>query len=290
MDSYKIEDSFRDVRPINFDQSEPRKPHNPKLIRNFIIILIIIMGILLTLITLMILWFTIVNSKVNELDKQNKELKNSTQEMKIIIQGLNKKDEEMSQQIVQFKQQLADLNPKPGPIPLTITNISGSFYVVSEFTYLSSADQEKCIPMERVFTRGIYRFEVKINRESVPIIGVQDARLFIPFGMSLNNPSVNRNNMYFQGDSAVVWQSGQNTAGNQHFKDGDLVAIELNMDSPIRTVHFFINGEQQPVFGSRLPNEIKVYIGDSVSLISFDCLSEPTAVRQKDEIEKMWII
>lgn len=55
-----------------------------------------------------------------------------------------------------------------------------------------------------------------------------------------------------------VCQNGTCIKGNSHYVSNDTIAMEVNMNLPIRTVHLFINGKQQPVFMSGLPSEIRI--------------------------------
>ncbi|KAA6393003.1 MAG: putative Serine/threonine-protein kinase GRIK1 [Streblomastix strix] len=48
-------------------------------------------------------------------------------------------------------------------------------------------------------------------------------------------------------------------AGNAKIKDGQTVALEVNMNTP-RTLTFFINGQQQPITISNIPPSIKFWI------------------------------
>ncbi|KAA6377378.1 MAG: hypothetical protein EZS28_027094, partial [Streblomastix strix] len=92
-----------------------------------------------------------------------------------------------------------------------------------------------------------------------------------------------------------VCQNGTCIKGNSHYVSNDTIAMEVNMNLPIRTVHLFINGKQQPVFMSGLPSEIRIdfyieTVGETLTLISLDYLEKPTIVKLTDEIEAKWEI
>ncbi|KAA6355715.1 MAG: hypothetical protein EZS28_048758, partial [Streblomastix strix] len=68
--------------------------------------------------------------------------------------------------------------------------------------------------------------------------------------------------------------------GNQQMKDGDIIAIEVNQ-APPRTVHLFINNEQQPVYMSGIPEFVQFFFdlceqGTSVTVLSLKKLAVPT--------------
>ncbi|KAA6359060.1 MAG: hypothetical protein EZS28_045413 [Streblomastix strix] len=76
-----------------------------------------------------------------------------------------------------------------------------------------------------------------------------------------------------------VYFKGTGTPGNVQFSDGQLIAMELNAD--VGTLHFFVDGIQQPVFVRGVNEPVKfwffIYPKDSsFSIESVKKLAVPT--------------
>ncbi|KAA6359584.1 MAG: hypothetical protein EZS28_044889, partial [Streblomastix strix] len=96
----------------------------------------------------------------------------------------------------------------------------------------------------------------------------------------------------FSNGGSVVQESSY-TDGNKKMKDGDLVLVEVNMDATPRTAHLFINGQQQPVFVSGLPESVQFwfflnYAGGSVTVLSLKKLTASSVAQIPNENEVKW--
>ncbi|KAA6323756.1 MAG: hypothetical protein EZS28_054276, partial [Streblomastix strix] len=110
--------------------------------------------------------------------------------------------------------------------------------------------------------------------------GVQKSTLAILFTQSHSGNPYGKEYMYFRHEGEVKF-NGNKIKGNQPFKDGDIISLEVNMDIVPRTVRLFINGVLQPVYMSGIPDSIQFYFTlyckyDSVSVLSLKRLSSPT--------------
>jgi hypothetical protein len=56
----------------------------------------------------------------------------------------------------------------------------------------------------------------------------------------------------------LVCFEGKETKGNKHFSDGQLLTMELNMDDG--TLHFFVDGRQQPVLVCGIIEPVKYFV------------------------------
>ncbi|KAA6370393.1 MAG: hypothetical protein EZS28_034080, partial [Streblomastix strix] len=222
-------------------------------------------------------------NKISDLEKKD-------EQNKIKITELQRKDEENKRKITDLERQLADSKSKPiinnqivsqpksDEIPISITVQSGSYTKKEgEFNYTSTSYSVKTFPIDQQITHGICRCELKINKVGDNHVGVMKSGLNVPFGGWPGLEPYNKDcKVFFNG--GLVGQNSQNTTGNQQMKDGDLVSIEVNMDATPRTAHLFINGQQQPVFVSGLPESVQFWFflcwnGDSITVLSLKKLA-----------------
>ncbi|KAA6372384.1 MAG: hypothetical protein EZS28_032089 [Streblomastix strix] len=101
--------------------------------------------------------------------------------------------------------------------------------------------------------------------------------------------------MYFR-YSGEICQNGNYLEGNAGMFSGDVVTIEINMDTIPRTICLFINGHQQPNFMANIPASVRPYftiyqIGDSVTVLSLKRCTEPSiaTLTQKKNDRKLRI-
>ena len=57
--------------------------------------------------------------------------------------------------------------------------------------------------------------------------------------------------------------------GIDKFANGDKIALEVNMDSEISTMHLFIKGKQQPICITNLPPEVSFSVLPLQTLLLF---------------------
>ncbi|KAA6387185.1 MAG: hypothetical protein EZS28_017285, partial [Streblomastix strix] len=186
-------------------------------------------------------------------DEQNKmkisDLQRKDEDNKRKISDLQRKDEDNKRKISDLERQLADSKSKPiiinqidskpksEEIPISITVPSGSYTKKEgEFTYTSTKDEWKTFPISPDVSKGVYRCEMKINKEEGASVGVMNQGLEVPFGKWPGfEPYCKDCKVFYK--SGKVGQQSEYTDGNQQMKDGDLVSIEVNMDATPRTAH-----------------------------------------------------
>ncbi|KAA6364745.1 MAG: hypothetical protein EZS28_039728, partial [Streblomastix strix] len=131
--------------------------------------------------------------------------------------------------------------PKSDEIPISITVPSGSFKrLKDEFTFISINRENKTFPINPTITNGIYKCDIKFNKHGQTGVGVMKSGLFIPFGKTTNKPPF-CNDCVSLFESGNVWHNCNKNGGNQGFDDGDIISIQVNMDSKPRTGHCFNN-------------------------------------------------
>ncbi|KAA6365909.1 MAG: hypothetical protein EZS28_038564 [Streblomastix strix] len=233
------------------------------------------------------------------------DLEQKDEQNKMKISDLQRKDEENKRKITDLERQLADSKSKPiinnqivsqlklDEIPISITVPSGSYTKKEgEFTYTSTQNEWKIFPISPAVSKGVYRCEMKINKVGDNHVGVMKSGLNVPFGKWPGyEPYCQDCKVFFY--SGAVGQQSQYTTGNQQIKDGDLVSIQVNMDATPRTAHLFINGQQQPVFISGLPESVQFWFflnhkDDSVAILSLKKLSISSVAKIPNEKEVKW--
>ncbi|KAA6381639.1 MAG: hypothetical protein EZS28_022834 [Streblomastix strix] len=128
------------------------------------------------------------------------------------------------------------------------------------------AQQQKIslvIPLNKVIRDGIHRCKVRFENcngdEYANIfVGIVKADYQIPCPC---NPRLNPNNqsmVAYTGFSSHVYYKDIETEGNDHFSDDQLIEMELNMITG--TLHFFVDGIQQPVFVHGINGAVKFYV------------------------------
>ncbi|KAA6379105.1 MAG: hypothetical protein EZS28_025369 [Streblomastix strix] len=235
------------------------------------------------------------SKKIIELEHKDEDNKRIIDENKILISELQRKDEDNKRKITDLERQHEDSKPKPvinnqivsqpksEEIPISISVPSeGYTKIEGEFTYTSTKDYEfQTFPIDQQFTHGICKCEFKINKlDSYQNFGVMKSGPSVPFNGHPNENPHYKNCMYFR-QRGEVRQNQKVTDGNQTFKSGDIISLEVNMDIVPRTVRLFINGVLQPVYMSGIPDSIQFYFHfwnneESVTVLSLKRLSSPT--------------
>ncbi|KAA6399513.1 MAG: hypothetical protein EZS28_004957 [Streblomastix strix] len=233
------------------------------------------------------------NSEIQELNRNNEELKKK-------IKEFERKDEEQKKQIIDLEHkinlehQIKEAKPKIGDVAISINVPTGSYTKKDgEFTYTSTQGQFKVFQINPVITEGIYKCEFKGTfNTSNDWIGVMKSGLNVPFGSHTNTQLYAKDSMFFQ--TSYVFQNGKPTmAGNKTITNNDIVSIEVNMNTTPRTAHLFINNVQQPGYISGLPESIQYYfqlwtMGQPATVLSLKRLSAPTVTNISNAKEVKW--
>ncbi|KAA6388292.1 MAG: hypothetical protein EZS28_016181 [Streblomastix strix] len=171
------------------------------------------------------------------------------------------------------EQMNSKFNPVSDSIPFTIQVPSPESTKVEGYTYTSTQCNYQTFPIS-------------------PTVGVMKSGLVVPI---YNYPGIEP---YAKDCAAfncrgIVEQNEEEESGNKKLKEGDIITIEVNLLETPRTAHLFINGQQQPVFVSGLPESIQFwfflnYGGGSVTVLSLKKLNVPTVTKIPDEKEMKW--
>ncbi|KAA6398546.1 MAG: hypothetical protein EZS28_005931 [Streblomastix strix] len=182
--------------------------------------------------------------------------------------------------------------PNSDEIPISITVPSGSYKKKeAEFTYTSTKKEYKTFPISPAISNGVCRCEMKLIKKGDKHVGVMKSGLNVPFDKFPGHEPYKL--ILLSLSSGDVGQFSQYTEGNQQMKDGDLVSIEVNMDAKPRTAHLFINGHQQPVFVSGLPESIQFWFflnwkDDQITVLSLKKLTSSSVAQIPNEKEVKW--
>ncbi|KAA6398882.1 MAG: hypothetical protein EZS28_005591 [Streblomastix strix] len=152
------------------------------------------------------------------------------------------------------------------------------------------------ISLNKVIKDGIHRIEVmfeKCNygRYSDGVVGIVKADHKIPYPCNPGLEPHKKNMLFFSGYTGNTWFKGTETSGNVRFSDGQLIAMELNAD--VGTLHFFVDGIQQPIFVRGIKEAVKFYFfilqKDSFfSIVSVKRLAVPAAKTLPNEKVVQW--
>ncbi|KAA6402280.1 MAG: hypothetical protein EZS28_002192 [Streblomastix strix] len=178
------------------------------------------------------------------------------------------------------------------PISITIPTYYSEQYTKkeNEFTYTSKNFGCKTFPIDQIITNGLYRCEFKVNKAGSSF-GVMKSGLIIPFGKGCGWEPQAKDTAY-QNQEGYLYQNRSNIGGNQELKDGDIVAIEVNM-APPRTATLFTNGKQQPVFVNNIPESVQFFftLSDnnySTTVLSLKRLEASTSANITGAKEVKW--
>ncbi|KAA6398154.1 MAG: hypothetical protein EZS28_006319 [Streblomastix strix] len=142
------------------------------------------------------------------------------------------------------------------------------------------------IPLNKEIYKGIHSVSTKFEKKQLQ-------RIFRCICWDCK--SFSRNSMSMQTKKRLnygnVWFKEVQTEGNSKFRDGQLLAMELNAD--VGTLHFFVDGIQQPVFVRGIKEVVKFwyelyYKDSSVAIVSVKELSAPTAKKLENEKAVDW--
>ncbi|KAA6375139.1 MAG: hypothetical protein EZS28_029335, partial [Streblomastix strix] len=113
------------------------------------------------------------------------------------------------------------------------------------------------IPIKTAFSSGIVRAQVKSKHGGALGMGIM--RAMHPVGLSCDpRKNENKNHMvYFRKDDGIVYYNGKSYKGNDDYFD-DYIMLEIDFDRG--TLHFFINGKQQPVFVFGIVEPVRFFV------------------------------
>ncbi|KAA6364869.1 MAG: hypothetical protein EZS28_039604, partial [Streblomastix strix] len=141
------------------------------------------------------------------------------------------------------------------------------------------------VSLNKVIKDGIHRIEVRFEKSNsgghqYGSVGIVKAGYKIPYPCNSNFDPHKQNMLEYYGGSGKVLFKGTLTPGNVQFSDDELIAMELNAD--VGTLHFFVDGIQQPVFVIGIKEAVKFYFwtakkDSSFSIVSVKKLPVPTA-------------
>ncbi|KAA6381025.1 MAG: hypothetical protein EZS28_023448 [Streblomastix strix] len=119
------------------------------------------------------------------------------------------------------------------------------------------------LSLNKVITDGIHRVEVRFrkcntsNGYADAYIGIVKADYVVPFPCNPYMEPHNKYMLYYHGGFGYVYYKGIGTPSNSEFKDGSLIALELNAD--LGTLHFFVGTVQQPLFVTGIKGAVKFF-------------------------------
>ncbi|KAA6390824.1 MAG: hypothetical protein EZS28_013649 [Streblomastix strix] len=153
------------------------------------------------------------------------------------------------------------------------------------------------VSLNKVIKDGIHRIEVRFAKCKSLIgysdgsVGIVKAGYKIPYPCNNQEEPHKQNMLEYYGNTGNIIFKGKGTPGNVQFSDGQLIAMELNAD--VGTLHFFVDGIQQPVFVRGIKEAVKfyfyIYLQDSsFSIVSVKKLPVPTAKTLPNEKAVQW--
>ncbi|KAA6379735.1 MAG: hypothetical protein EZS28_024739, partial [Streblomastix strix] len=153
-----------------------------------------------------------------------------------------------------------------------------------------------CVSLNKVIKDGIHRIEVRFKKcnsgkYSFGSVGIVKAGYKIPYSCKPFGEPHKQNMLEYYGNTGKVYFKGTETPGNDLFSHGQLIAMELNAD--VGTLHFFVDGIQQPVFVRGIKEAVKFYFyifqnNTSFSIVSVKKLPIPTAMTLPNEKAVQW--
>ncbi|KAA6377641.1 MAG: hypothetical protein EZS28_026833 [Streblomastix strix] len=151
---------------------------------------------------------------------------------------------------------------------------------VDEETYTMTNGQSTIL-FDPVIKKGIVKFEVQ-SLHNLMAVGIADET--VKYGRNEEPYANGRRLLDMIGCMGNISHIGDSIQGNAEFHTGDRVALELNMDSNLRTLTFFVNDVEQPIFIINIPAAVRAYLyqkDQAFEVLKFEAISEPTAKHAK---------
>ncbi|KAA6399595.1 MAG: hypothetical protein EZS28_004874 [Streblomastix strix] len=158
-------------------------------------------------------------------------------------------------------------------------------------TFTNLTEEKTTISFDPAIKNGIVKFELLNNKALLGIGIVEDT--VTQYGKD-EGPDAKVMNKIIQFSSlGLLIHIEAYTQNVEMFKEGDRIAMELNMDSNPRTLTFFINDKEQKVYVSNLPKAVRFWAflyqeNSSFKILSFDRIPKPTAKHSFGSKELKW--
>ncbi|KAA6381636.1 MAG: hypothetical protein EZS28_022837 [Streblomastix strix] len=247
--------------------------------------------------------------------RDEQELKRQEQEQKISALDQVRAKETEIQHLRTEITQLRNISIQNPQIPLVIdqtqedkTSELSNPDTTGEYIRLSRVDglnrkaialqDKQCvvIPLNKEMTKGIHSVSAKFEKCNLSgfanvYVGIAKASHPIPCPCDPLDEQNNKSMLYYFGYSGKVCFKGNGIVGNSRFSDGRLITMELNAD--VGTLHFIVDGIQQPVFVRGIKEAVKfmweVFNKDSsVTIVSVKELNAPTVKKLENEKAIEW--
>ncbi|KAA6361689.1 MAG: hypothetical protein EZS28_042784 [Streblomastix strix] len=161
-----------------------------------------------------------------------------------------------------------------------------------------SLQDKQCvvISLNKEMTKGIHSVSAKFQKNNYigfvnGLVGIKKASHMISCPCNLAQEQNKKNMLFYIGYLGKIWFKGNGTEGNSKFSDGQLITMELNAD--VGTLHFIIDGIQQPVLVRGIKQAVKFYYelyykDSSVTIVSVKELNAPTVKKLENEKAIEW--
>ncbi|KAA6387319.1 MAG: hypothetical protein EZS28_017155 [Streblomastix strix] len=155
-------------------------------------------------------------------------------------------------------------------------------------SFTNLKDKSSVIQFDPLIKSGIVRFEV-LDGRNLSEVGI--AKMDAHYKRN-EDPYSGLNYIFVAGwkPTGCLSHLGDSVYTDSKYSDGDVVALELNMDSDPRTLSLFVNGKMQNDFITHVPDAVRFWahiskIGDSFKVLKFERLPNPTGVHCEESRE-----
>ncbi|KAA6394529.1 MAG: hypothetical protein EZS28_009945 [Streblomastix strix] len=170
-----------------------------------------------------------------------------------------------------------------GPIPHTFQNPSPQDIkaVGDTFTHNNTGSNDAIITFDTPIKNGKVRFEV-LCITTLQAVGIADESVRFEKNWEPDKGGKNKIVQFWSGGGLIHVASDQ-IEGNDNFeKEGQRVALELDMDSKPHTLTFFVDDKEQPLYVTKIPASVKFWAYTcmreaSFKLIKFERIPAATA-------------
>ncbi|KAA6389674.1 MAG: hypothetical protein EZS28_014799 [Streblomastix strix] len=156
--------------------------------------------------------------------------------------------------------------------------------------------EHRSISLNKAISEGIHRVEVRFEKCNSGgliqgAVGIMKADNKIPYPCYPGWKMQKQIMLYYYGGDGDVYYKETRSSNNTKFYDGQVIAMELNAD--VGTLHFFVDGIQQPIFVSGIFQAVKFWFyiqnkESSFSVVSVKKLAIPTAKTLSKEKALQW--
>lgn len=153
--------------------------------------------------------------------------------------------------------------------------------VVDGSTVTLTTASNTTILLDAIIAEGCWHCAVQFEKtgKGKRAIGIVNANATVEGDYPLG---ADKDSLGYYGQTAPVRQNGQWVIGNEEWTEGDVVHVEVNMMNKVKTVHFWVNSQQQPIYFTHIPSNIRFAAmltvpGSSIKVLSLKRLSAPSA-------------